>query len=68
MLTAGLGALATPAKIRAALASFGDVWQQLATPEQERILRLLVAGITYHPDTREIEIDLRDTGISTLPT
>ena len=62
------GALTTPAKIRAALASFGDVWRQLATPEQERILRLLVAGITYHPDTREIEIDLRDTGISTLPT
>jgi site-specific DNA recombinase len=60
--------LATPAKVQAALASFGEVWRHLATPEQERILRLLVAGITYHPDTREIEIDLRDTGISTLPT
>jgi site-specific DNA recombinase len=60
--------LATPAKVQAALASFVEVWRHLATPEQERTLRLLVAGITYHPETREIEIDLRDTGISTLPT
>jgi site-specific DNA recombinase len=49
-----------------AISSFEPVWNELLPREQERILRLLIAGITYHPDTGEADIDLRPCGIETL--
>jgi site-specific DNA recombinase len=55
-----------PDHLRTALASFDPVWEQLFPAERERILRLLVERITYHPDGGDVEITLRRCGIQTL--
>jgi site-specific DNA recombinase len=57
---------ATEAKLRTALASFTPVWGALFPAERERVLRLLIAKITFHPETRETDIELRPTGIAAL--
>jgi site-specific DNA recombinase len=56
----------TPNELRAALAGFDPVWGELFPAEQERILRLLIERITYHPDGGNVEIDLRPNGIDAL--
>ena len=52
--------------LRTALASFEPVWDELFPAEQERILRLLIERITYHPDDGDVDIDLRPCGIEAL--
>jgi hypothetical protein len=34
--------------------------------EEERILRLFIEHITYHPDSRDVDIELRPCGIQAL--
>ena len=53
-------------RLAPAISSFEPVWNELFPREQERILRLLIAGITYHPDTGDADIELRPCGIETL--
>ena len=53
-------------RLALAISSFEPVWNELFPREQERILRLLIAGITYHPDTGDADIELRPCGIETL--
>jgi site-specific DNA recombinase len=53
-------------RLRTALASFTPVWGELFPAEQERILRLLIERITYHPDGGGVEIELRPCGIDAL--
>jgi site-specific DNA recombinase len=55
-----------PDRLALAISSFEPVWNELFPREQERILRLLIAGITYHPDTGDADIELRPCGIETL--
>ena len=55
-----------PDDLRAALAGFEPVWEWLFPAERERILRLLIERITYHPDGGDVEIALRRCGIQTL--
>lgn len=52
--------------VRTALASFEPVWDELFPAEQERILRLLIERITYHPDDGDVDIELRPCGIEAL--
>jgi site-specific DNA recombinase len=56
------------ARLRTALASFQPIWSQLFPAEQERILRLLIERITYHPDGGDVDIELRPCGIDALAT
>jgi site-specific DNA recombinase len=69
-LTAELASLGDaaidPEELRAAMAGFEPLWDQLFPAERERILRLLVERITYHPDGGDVEIELRRCGIQTL--
>ncbi|HEX5050432.1 MAG TPA: recombinase family protein [Planctomycetota bacterium] len=58
--------LATEPNLRAALASFTPVWDALFPAARERVLRLLIAGITFNPDTRETDIELQPAGIAAL--
>jgi hypothetical protein len=53
-------------RLALAVSAFEPVWDQLFPRERERILRLLIAGVTYHPDTGDAEIELRPCGIETL--
>ena len=53
-------------RLALAISSFEPVWNELFPREQERILRLLIERITYHPDTGEADIELRPCGIETL--
>lgn len=53
-------------ELRAVLTDFEPVWGELFPAEQERILRLLIERVTYHPDSGEAEIDLRPNGIEAL--
>ena len=53
-------------RLALAISSFEPVWAELFPREQERILRLLIERITYHPDTGDADIDLRPCGIETL--
>jgi len=52
--------------LRATLASFEPIWDELFPAEQERILRLLIEQITYNPDGGDVDIDLRPCGIEAL--
>jgi len=52
--------------LRTTLASFEPIWDELFPAEQERILRLLIEQITYHPDDRDVDIELRPCGIEAL--
>lgn len=53
-------------RLALAISSFDPVWNELLPREQERILRLLIERITYHPDTGGADIELRPCGIETL--
>jgi site-specific DNA recombinase len=53
-------------RLALAVSAFEPVWDQLFPRERERILRLLIAGVTYDPDTGDAEIELRPCGIETL--
>lgn len=53
-------------RLALAISSFDPVWSELFPRERERILRLLIERITYHPDTGEADIELRPCGIETL--
>ena len=55
-------------RLRRAVEAFTPIWTQLFPAEQERILRLLIECITYDPDTRDVDIDLRPCGIEALAT
>ena len=55
-----------PERLRIALAGFQPIWEQLFPREQERILRLLIQRITYHPENGECDIELRPCGIEAL--
>jgi site-specific DNA recombinase len=48
------------------VSGFDPVWNELFPAERERILRLLIERITYHPDGARVEIDLRPCGIQAL--
>lgn len=52
--------------LRRALAGFTPIWEHLFPHEQERVLRLLIANITYDPTTGDADIELRACGITTL--
>ena len=52
--------------LRAALAGFQPIWEHLFPREQERILRLLIERITYHPDGGDVDIALRPDGADAL--
>jgi site-specific DNA recombinase len=53
-------------RLRAALANFTAVWEQLFPAERERALRLLIERIDYCPDTGTAGFELRPAGIETL--
>jgi site-specific DNA recombinase len=55
-----------PDALRDALAGFQPIWTQIFPREQERILRLLIERITYHPDDGDVDIDLRPCSIDAL--
>jgi hypothetical protein len=57
---------ATEPSLRAALATFTPLWEHLYPRERERILRLLIERITYHPDAGDVDIELRPNGIEAL--
>ena len=57
---------ATEPRLRGALASFSSVWDALFTSERERIVRLLIEHITFDPETRKAEFELRPCGIAAL--
>jgi site-specific DNA recombinase len=52
--------------LRDALAGFTPIWEQLFPREQERILHLLIEKVTYDPDNKDVDIDLRPCGIDRL--
>ncbi len=57
---------ATEPRLRSALAAFTPVWEHLFPAERERILRLLIEHITFDPETRKAEFELRPCGIAAL--
>jgi site-specific DNA recombinase len=61
----GTGAV-DPDALRIALAGFQPIWNTLFPREQERILRLLIERITYHPDGGDVDLELRPCGINVL--
>jgi site-specific DNA recombinase len=68
-IRAELGSLASgidDRTLRTALGSFQPVWEHLFPAEQERILRLLIQRITFHPDDGDVDIELRPCGIQSL--
>jgi site-specific DNA recombinase len=52
--------------LREALDGFAPIWDRLFPTEQERILRLLTERVTYDPDSRDVNIELRPCGIDAL--
>ncbi|MGB3921734.1 MAG: recombinase family protein [Minisyncoccia bacterium] len=58
--------LATEPNLRAALGGFVPVFGALFPAERERVLRLLIASITFDPGTRQTDIELRPAGIAAL--
>ncbi len=57
---------ADEAAVRSALGSFTETWNELFPREKERLLRLLVEHVVYQPDTCDVELQLRASGIETL--
>ena len=53
-------------QLRGALAGFEPIWEQLFPAERERILHLLLARVTYHPDGGDVELELRPCGVAAL--
>ena len=56
------------ADVAHALRDFDGIWSVLLSPERERILRLLIAGIRYDGSTGRLEIDWRLAGFGHLAT
>jgi hypothetical protein len=50
------------------LQEFDAIWEVLLTPEKERVLRLLIANVTYDAGTERLSIVLSLSGIVTLST
>jgi site-specific DNA recombinase len=61
-----LAGKAADADLREALAGFTPVWEHLFPRERERILRLLIEQVTFNPDSRDTDLELRPCGIATL--
>lgn len=55
-----------PANLRGALTAFDPVWDQLTSPEQARIVQLLIERIDYDGGTGRLDITFRPAGIRTL--
>ena len=54
------------ADLRAALASFTPVWDQLFPAERARIVQLLLQSVTYNAGAGEVEITFRPGGVRAL--
>jgi site-specific DNA recombinase len=54
------------ADLKAAVASFEPLWEQLFLKEQARILALLIDTVTYHASTGDVAITFRPGGIRIL--
>ncbi len=54
------------ADLRAALASFTPVWDQLFPAERARIMQLLLQSVTYNAGAGEVEITFRPGGVRAL--
>jgi site-specific DNA recombinase len=55
-----------PADVRAALASFAPVWEQLGPKEQARVVQLLVERVDYDGSAGTVAVTFRPTGIQAL--
>jgi site-specific DNA recombinase len=55
-----------PAAVRAALSSFGPVWEQLAPKEQARVIQLLVERVDYDGKAGTIAVTFHPSGIKAL--
>jgi site-specific DNA recombinase len=55
-----------PAAVRAALSSFGPVWEQLAPKEQARVVQLLVERVDYDGKAGTIAVTFHPSGIKAL--
>jgi len=55
-----------PDDLRAALAAFDPVWEQLTTAEQARVVQLLIERIDYDGGTGRLDITFRPAGVRTL--
>ena len=65
LVTARVQAL-DEAELRAALASFDPVWDELFPRERARILALLIERITYRRADGEVSITFRPSGVKSL--
>ncbi len=52
--------------LRAALASFEPVWQELFPAERARILHLLIEDVRYNAEAGEVAITFRPGGVRAL--
>ncbi len=52
--------------LKAALASFDPVWDQLFPAEKARVLRLLIEEVRYHAKDGEIEMTFRPGGVRAM--
>ena len=52
--------------LRAALASFEPVWQELLPAERGRILQLLIETVSYDAEAGEVAITFRPGGVRML--
>jgi site-specific DNA recombinase len=55
-----------PDDLRTALAAFDPVWEQLTSPEQARVVQLLIERIDYDGGTGRLDITFRPAGVRTL--
>lgn len=65
-LTALRDATSDESALREAFERFGDIWEDLTTIEQIRLINLLVERIDYNGRTGDFEILLHETGIQTF--
>jgi hypothetical protein len=54
------------ADVARALEEFDAIWEVLLTPERERVLQLLIEGVSHNRETEELKIELSPIGIATL--
>ena len=54
------------ADVARALQDFDELWSVLLTPERERVLGLLIAGIRYDGSTGKLDVDWRIAGFGQL--
>jgi site-specific DNA recombinase len=55
-----------PEEVRTALEQFDGVWESLTTREQERLIRLLVARVTYDGRTGKAGVVFKSPGAKEL--